>query len=194
MFAVFKNPIIMIYKFLILSDEVDNFAREISIDSENTFLDLHNAILDSVNYTKNEMASFFLCDDEWEKGTEVTLMEMDTDPEFDSWVMKDTKLSELLEDEKQKMIYIFDYLTERAFFMELHEIIPGEELDQPVCSKSKGDAPKQFVEFENLEKVSTQIETGETFYGDESFELDELDEEGFDFNDGSPEASLDEHL
>lgn len=184
----------MIYKFILLSDEVDNFAREISIDSENTFFDLHNAILDSVKYTKNEMASFFLCDDEWEKGTEVTLMEMDTDPEFDSWVMKDTKLGELLEDEKQKMIYIFDYLTERSFFMELHEIIPGEELDQPVCSKSKGDAPKQFVEFENLEKVNTQIETGETFYGDESFELDELDEEGFDFNDGAPEASLDENI
>lgn len=184
----------MVYKFLILSDEVDNFAREITIDSENTFLHLHNAILDSVNYTKDEMASFFLCDDEWEKGTEITLMEMETDPEFDSWVMKDTKLSDLLEDEKQKVLYVFDYMTDRAFFMELREIIPGEDLDQPVCSKSKGDAPKQIVEFEPLVKENTRIETGETFYGDDSFELDELDEEGFDFNDGTPGASFEENL
>ncbi len=184
----------MIYKFLILSDEVDNFAREISIDSENTFFDLHNAILDSVNYSKDEMASFFLCDDEWEKRTEVTLMEMDTDPEFDSWVMKDTQLSELLEDEKQKILYVFDYITERAFFMELREIIPGEYLDQPVCSKSKGDAPKQFVDFGNFEKENARIDTGETFYGDESFELDELDEEGFDFNEGGPETTFEDNL
>ena len=184
----------MIYKFLILSDEVDNFAREISIDSESTFLDLHNAILDSVNYTKNEMASFFICNDEWEKGTEITLMEMDTDPEFDSWVMKDTKLGELLEDEKQKLLYIFDYMTERAFFMELHEIIPGEDLNQPVCSKAKGDAPKQFVDFDIFEKDTIKIETGETFYGDDTFDMDELDEEGFDFNDGSSDNSTENNL
>lgn len=183
----------MVYKFLILSDEVDNFAREITIDSENTFLDLHNAILDSVNYTKDEMASFFLCDDEWEKGTEVTLMEMETDPEFDSWVMKDTKLSDLLEDERQKLLYVFDYMTERAFFIELREIIPGEDLAQPVCSRSKGDAPKQVVEFVTFEKENARIETGESFYGEDSFEMDELDEEGFDFNDGSS-ASIDENL
>ena len=68
----------MIYKFLLISDEVDQFAREISIDSEATFLDLHNAILDSVNFTKDQITSFFICDDDWEKKTEITLMEMDT--------------------------------------------------------------------------------------------------------------------
>ena len=36
----------MIFKFLILSDEVDDFAREISIDSEATFLELNDAILE----------------------------------------------------------------------------------------------------------------------------------------------------
>ena len=57
----------MIFKFLILSDEVDDFAREISIDSEATFLELNDAILESVNYTKDQMTSFFICEDDWEK-------------------------------------------------------------------------------------------------------------------------------
>ena len=35
----------MVFRFLILSDEVDDFKREIKIDSEATFLDLYNAIL-----------------------------------------------------------------------------------------------------------------------------------------------------
>ena len=37
----------MIFKFTILSDEAEDFIRIIEIDSEATFFDLHNAILDS---------------------------------------------------------------------------------------------------------------------------------------------------
>ena len=40
----------MLFRFLILSDEADDFKREIKIDSESTFLDLQNAILDSSSY------------------------------------------------------------------------------------------------------------------------------------------------
>ena len=58
----------MIFKFTIISDEKDDFLRIIEIDSEATFLDLHNAILESVDYEKNQMTSFFLCNDDWEKG------------------------------------------------------------------------------------------------------------------------------
>ena len=57
----------MLFRFLILSDEADDFKREIKIDSESTFLDLQNAILDSVGYTKDQMTSFFICDDDWSK-------------------------------------------------------------------------------------------------------------------------------
>ena len=39
--------------------------------------------------------------------------------------MKDTAISELVEDEKQKLLYVFDYITERCFFIELSEIISG---------------------------------------------------------------------
>ena len=43
-----------------VSDEVENFCREIEIDADANFLILRNAILDSVGYTKDEMNSFFL--------------------------------------------------------------------------------------------------------------------------------------
>ena len=81
----------MLFRFLILSDEADDFKREIKIDSESTFLDLQNAILDSVGYTKDQMTSFFICDDDWSKKTEITLVEMDTSSEEDSYVMADTE-------------------------------------------------------------------------------------------------------
>ena len=44
----------MIYRFTIISDEVDDFVREIQIDPEATFLDFHEAILKSVGYTNDQ--------------------------------------------------------------------------------------------------------------------------------------------
>lgn len=180
----------MVFRFLILSDEVDDFKREIQIDSEATFLELHNAILDSVGYTKDQMASFFVCDDDWSKRTEITLVEMDTSSDVDSYIMEDTHLDEFLEDEHQKLLYVFDYMTDRAFFMELREIIPNKDLDKAVCTKSKGVPPVQLMsidEFDNkLASSSTSSDLDADFYGDSEYDPDELDSEGFDgYGDGA---------
>jgi len=171
----------MVYKFRILSDEVDDFSREIAISSEASFLDLHNAILDSVGYSKDQMTSFFICNDDWEKGTEVTLIEMDSSPEVDSWVMESTKLSELIEDEGQKLLYVFDYLTERAFFIEAFQFVPGKDLANAKCILSEGDAPVQTAEFEDITAIDTssKLTMDEDFYGDQDFDIDELDADGF---------------
>ena len=97
----------MLFRFLILSDEADDFKREIKIDSESTFLDLQNAILDSVGYTKDQMTSFFICDDDWSKKTEITLVEMDTSSEEDSYVMADTQLEEIVGRRAPKTTFRF---------------------------------------------------------------------------------------
>ena len=89
--------------------------QEKSASTLRPLFELNDAILESVNYTKDQMTSFFICEDDWEKKTEITLMEMDTNFEDDSWVMAETRLSELLEDEKQRLIFVFDNMTERSF-------------------------------------------------------------------------------
>jgi len=177
----------MVYKFTLLSDEIDNFVRVIKIDPEATFFDLHNAILDSVKYEKNQMTTFFVCSDDWEKGQEVTLIEMESSSEYDNLVMEDTKLEELISDEKQKLLYVFDMISERAFFMELTEIIPGKTVEKPVCFVAEGDAPQQILADEAV-TVAPKLTLDENFYGDEDFNIDELDEEGFgdmNFDDSS---------
>ena len=177
----------MVYKFTLLSDEVDNFVRVISIDSEASFLDLHTAILDSAGYEKNLMTTFFLCTDSWEKGQEVTLIEMESSSEYDNLVMEETKLEDLLSDEKQKLLYIFDMMSERAFFMELTEIVPGISMSRAECVSSKGLAPQQMADEEAFISGS-KLTIDENFYGDEDFDIEELDEEGFgdlNFDDSS---------
>ncbi|MCQ2360386.1 MAG: hypothetical protein MJ009_02750 [Paludibacteraceae bacterium] len=185
----------MIYKFVLISNEVDGFMREISIDSEAKFIDLHNAILDSVKYSKDGITSFYICDEDWEREQEITLFDMETGMDEDNYTMDDTVISELITDEEQKLMYVFDNIANRAFYIELKEIVPGKDLKEPVCSASTGNPPEQYLieDFSDLGKGGKNAGSGEideNFYGDEDFDIDELDADGFsdmnfddDFND-----------
>lgn len=172
----------MVYRFTIISDEVNDFVREIKIDSEATFYDFHEAILKSVGYADDQLTSFFICDDDWEKEKEITLEEMDNSFEEDNWIMKETVLGDMLEDEKQKLLYVFDPLTERIFFIELSEIITGQSLNKAICSKKEGIAPKQTLDFEEMAASTASLDLDENFYGDQDFDLEDFDPEGFDID------------
>lgn len=179
----------MVYKFKLVSDEVSNFCREIEIDSTSTFLQLRNAILDSVGYSKDDIDSFYLCDDEWQREEEITLEDMGSSSDQDIWLMEDTPLNELIEDEGQKLVFVFDYMTERSFFMEMKEAIPGRNLTDPICIMKRGTAPKQFVDMDEFEdKIDQSLlkqtdELGfEELYGDSQFNEDEIESGYEDIN------------
>ena len=129
----------------------------------------------------HEWAEMFGKDEDWEKEQEITLEDMGGSSEEDSYIMRETRLSELLEDEKQKMLYVFDPLTERVFFIELSEIIYGKDLANAVCTRKEGIAPKQTVNFDEMFAASgTNLDLDENFYGDQDFDLEDFDPEGFD--------------
>lgn len=179
----------MVYRFKLVSDEVSNFSREIEIDSENTFLQLRNAILDSVDFTKDELDSFYLCDDEWNKQEEITLEDMgDSSSDRDQWLMEDTPLSELIEEEGQRLIFEFDYLTQRSFFMELKEVYPTRHLSDPVCTLKRGKGPNQAVNINEFEKkIDLKNQEKIEDYDIDVFPTDEFDAEelgeGYDIMD-----------
>ena len=183
----------MIYKFVMLSDEVDDFRRDIIIDSDATFFDLHKAILKSVEFTEEQMTSFFICDEDWNKETEITLVEMDTSSEEDNYVMESTRLRDLLEEEKQKLVYVYEYLTERSFFMELREIITGKSQPEAKCILKEGNPPDQNTEFEALDErlnarlSATNHHLDDDFYDEDDFGMEDYDEEDFDnLSEGNP--------
>lgn len=175
----------MVYKFRLVSDEVDNFRREIDIDADATFLTLRNAICDSVGYDKNQMNSFFLCEDGWEKDKEITLEDMGSDSSEDVYLMDECILSDYIEDEGQRMIFVFDYMTDRAFFIELKRSEPGKTLQDPICSLSMGQAPPQMVDLDEFEakidlKAASAADLDADFYGSDEYNADEFDPEAFD--------------
>lgn len=179
---------IMIYKFRLLSDEVDNFRRDIEIDSEATFLELNNAILESVNYPDDQMTSFFICTDQWIKEAEITREDMGGMSEEENYSMAETVIGDLVEDEKQKLMYVFDPLADRAFFMELNKIEFGKDIEKAVCVKSTGDAPAQTLNFDellnktNTATISDDDDFNEDFYGSEGYNDDDIDLDGYDIN------------
>lgn len=176
----------MIYNFRVVSDEVDNFRRDIKIDADATFLELRNAIYDSVGYDKNQMCSFFICDQDWEKEREITLEDMGLDASEDTYLMDDTILSDEIEDEGQRLMLTYDYLNDRSFFMEMKKSETGKSLFEPLVSSSMGTAPRQESELEVPEatkatKANKAVEDfDEEFYGSDSYSDDEFQAGGFD--------------
>ena len=179
----------MVYKFKLVSDEVSNFSREYEIDSSATFLQLRNAILDSVGYSKDDFNSFFLCDDDWQKNEEITLEDMGSSSDQDIWVMGDTPLNELIEEDGQKLIFVFDYMTERSFFMEMKESFPGRSLSDPICTLKRGNAPAQYVDLDEFDSkidqtITPALPTDDLdldIYGDDQYDDEDI-ADGFDIN------------
>ena len=180
----------MVYKIKFISDEVDGFLREIKIDSDSSFLDLCKVILKSCNYPDDQMTSFFMCNDRWEKGQEVTLVEMGSNFEYDNMVMESTRISELLEECGQRMIYVYDPMFERYFFGRLSEILPGV-CTGVTCVQSTGVAPQQLQQVDAITtktSVGNEWDIDDDFYGDSQYNEGDLDMDSYQdlsFDDGS---------
>ena len=184
----------MIYRITFSCEEGDqNFRRVFEADSEATFLDLHKGILESVHYTNDQMTSFFMCNDEWEKEQEVTLVPMDSNFEYDNMVMDSTRLSDLLTEQGQRLIYVFDPMFERYFFGNLKSIKPGT-MEGVKCVESTGRPPKQLKSEDPLQTLTKEAQSADTllddddFYGDSQYDEGDIDQEGFQdlsFEDGS---------
>lgn len=176
----------MVYKIRIVSDEVENFRRDILIDAESTFEDLKNAICDSTGYNPSLISSFYICNDEWEKLKEITFEDMGNDMMKDLYLMSDTRLDDLIDDVGQKLLFTFDFLADRSLFLQVKDEEFGTVLDKPECVFSRGDAPAQETTIEEVETLikntpapsETNYDLDEDFLG--STDYNDEDIEGYD--------------
>lgn len=132
------------YRFRILLEDVDDFYRDIEIMANSTFEDLHKAIIQSVDFDGQEIASFYICDSKWNRKKEIVLIDMsDEGTENPPLVMSKCKLAEYVDDPHQHMIYVYDFLNFYEFSIELSKIFPAEKnVVYPRCIKKSGIVPK----------------------------------------------------
>lgn len=184
----------MIYHLLVLSDENDFFSRELRIDSQASFLELNDFLIENLGYSRGEMTTFHVSDGAWNKGQEVTLMDMGFSSDEDSYLMDATKLEDLIDSKGDRLLFIFDLLSERSLFIEVLDVDFGTTLGQIHLVASKGNAPKQTSTAEeaalrgdgSISNNNSILDDDDLFADNDAIDLDELGEDwGYDDEFGS---------
>ena len=149
------------YKFRVYYDEVEDFVRDIEILSNDNFENFHKILLSSIGLDGQELASFYICDSKWNKQKEISLMDMGDDsekedPEYEEGdefslrsklpisVMKDSLLKDFITDPHQHIMYEYDFLNPKVFYIELLKVLPAEDgVEYPRCTNKVKELPKQ---------------------------------------------------
>ena len=88
------------------------------MNEDDTFFSFNRAIQDSVGFNTQEIASFYLSNDDWDGlRAQITLAELSIGDDDDIFPMETTKLSEFITEEGENLIYVFDFLSDRAFYI-----------------------------------------------------------------------------
>ena len=166
------------FRVLLDSEKDQEIFRDILIDENENFESFYRTILNSFNFEGQEIGSFFLSNDEWDKGHEISLMDMsysDEDPEITS-VMSEAKLVDFMEAPDQKIILVYDFLRMWIFLIELQERTE-ETLDKAKIALAIGTAPPE----------DSKMIQDDAFFGEEEDDENEFDE---DFGDGYDDEDL----
>lgn len=172
----------MIFKFRIISDEVELFVRNIEIQSSATFLDLHESIQKSVGYDSSQLASFYLADADWSREEQITLLDM-TDGETDMMLMSEERLDSHLCAVNENLVYVFDFFSDRAFYVSVAEIKEEDSgVTYPLSIGAIGDAPDQIAMGDlaaDMEAMAAEFDKMDK--GGDGFDMDAFNKEnGFD--------------
>ncbi|GGG57380.1 IS1096 element passenger TnpR family protein [Bizionia arctica] len=162
----------MIYRFRIILDHEDegDIFRDIEIRETDTLEDFHNTITQSFGFEGSEMASFYVSDDEWNQGEEISLFDM-SEVANQVRLMRDTAVNEVTDDSKTRLIYIYDFLSMWTFLVELAEIVEeAEGADYPNLMFVHGQIP---------DEAPDKAFESESFDDDDEFE-DDFNPEDYD--------------
>jgi hypothetical protein len=166
----------MIFLFRIISDENPDFFRDLVAEGSDTFLEFHNVLQKDLGYDPTQLASFFITNNQWEKEQEITLIDMMQEPGLSSKTMDQVTLEEYLREINQRMIYLFDFFSDRAFFIELiemsDEISPRET---PFIGHRQGDPPPQLALDDLLMDDSPEAEEFDPLDDPGKLNIDDLD-------------------
>lgn len=154
----------MIFRFRVVldNDTKEDIFRDIEIRMSDTLEDLHNSITQSFGFDGSEMASFYLSDDEWNQGEEISLFDL-SEGGSDIQLMSQTVISSVVSEERTKLIYVYDFMSMWTFMVELGEIVEeAQGMDYPnllyVHGQVPSDAPEKVFEAEDSEDHFDEFE------------------------------------
>jgi hypothetical protein len=151
------------------NDTEDDVFRDLEIRETDTLEDLHNIITQSFGFDGLEMASFYISNDTWEQGEEISMLDIGEGPDTVR-LMNETTINDVVHEMQTKLIYVYDFLSMWTFYVELAEIVDeAEGSDYPNLMFVHGQIPDE-APIKNFES------------DDDEEEFDEFDD-GYDVND-----------
>jgi hypothetical protein len=156
----------MVYQFKITSTEVSDFQLVIETDSNHTFAELHNCIQEACGFNQDQLASFFIRGIHCGKQIEISQLDSGFN-DLNSFCMMRTTNQSLINTKNQKMLYVFDFFTDRLFYVELTQILMGKTRLEPYVTGKHGNAPSQLLEEEVIgQELEVKKEEECLDYGD----------------------------
>lgn len=165
-----------IFRLRILLDDSDDVFRDIEIEKDASFLDLHEIILKAFNFSGLEMASFYKSNEYWDKGEEIVQMDTMKDPDQNTVrSMAETPLHEMMRQKGDKMLYLYDFMRMWIFYIELMEEVESKkDVAYPQVVLWVGNAPAE--DSKSSESITFTIDDEDDFYNDD-------DDDDLDFDD-----------
>ena len=159
----------MIYRFRVIldNDTEDDIFRDIEIYKTNSLEEFHETIINSFGFINNEMASFYISDNEWNQGEEISLFNFG-DESKETKLMSSVAINQVINNENNKLIYIYDFLNMWIFLIELIEV--AEEIkgiNYPNIIFSKGELPEKAPEKKFESKKDGIVDDGD--YEDDNY-------------------------
>lgn len=137
----------MIYRFRVIldNDTDEDVFRDLEIRETDTLEDLHNIVTQSFGFDGSEMASFYISNDQWDQGEEISLFDLSDDNS--ARLMNETSLDSVVHEAQTKLIYIYDFMSMWTFYVELAEIVDEMEgSDYPNLMFVQGQVPDSAPE------------------------------------------------
>ena len=150
----------MIYRLRVIldNDTEDDIFRDIEINKKDTLVEFHKSIITSFGFSNNEIASFYLSDNQWNQGEEISLFSFE---DQDNKLMSDVLINDVINNQNNKLIDVYDFLHMWTFLIELIEVAEGiKGIDYPNIIFSKGEIPKKAPE-KKFESEKRDIADGE---------------------------------
>jgi hypothetical protein len=135
-----------ILKFRIYFEEDDSVYRDVAVRHTQSFLQLHQVILKAYEFDSKHQATFYRSNDLWQRGREITLEKYDKPYRAEPLPMEATPIGSEIRDPNQKFIYVYDFVKNWSFLVELINVSKEEsgKLDYPAVVKAEGIAPSQY--------------------------------------------------
>jgi hypothetical protein len=174
-----------ILRFRVYLEEDDSVYRDVAIRHTQTFSQLHEIILKAYEFDKKHQATFYRSNDNWQRGKEITLEKYNRQYKVEPLLMESTMIGSEIFDPNQKFIYVYDFVKNWTFQLELINVSKEEnpKLTYPAIVRTEGIGPSQYgtkgLVGDKLTEVEEKYDLGKNVegYGEEGEDIPADDEE-----------------